>query len=737
MCEGVESDKPGDCPKCGMRLERNPAYQPAAKVWTCPMHPEVREAAPGQCPKCGMDLEPEMPDADDDGDDEVQFLKKHFWWGLMLAIPVLLSAMPHMIPGGTFYQDWLPHGVWKWVELVFATPVVFWAGGFLMLRGIRSIRTWNLNMFTLIMLGVGAAYGFSLVAVVAPGIFPESFRQGESIGIYFEAAVVIIVLVILGQWLEARARSQTGAAVKELMDLAAKEAHRVNDKGEEEDVSIDDVHEGDTLRVRPGEKVPLDGVILEGKSRIEESMITGEPTPVEKGEGDAVIGATVNQNGSFLMRAEAVGEATMLSQIVKMVAEAQRSRAPIQKLADSVAGYFVPAVVACAVLSFVIWFAFGPEPALAYAVVNAVAVLIIACPCALGLATPMSIMVGVGKAAGEGILIRNAEAIERAEKITHLITDKTGTLTEGKPAVVKVQSVAADAEDELLALAAAVESQSEHPLARAIVEKAKTDKLEIGEAESFETTTGGGVAADVSGDRILVGKVDFIQERGVALSDDLQQSAGELQAQAKTVVWIAKNDQLLGLIAVADPIKQSSQSAIQALHDLGVTVIMCTGDNQQTAEAVAEELGIDQVHAGVSPQDKQRIVNELKEQGHRVAMAGDGINDAPALAAADVGIAMGAGTDVAIESAGITLVKGDLQGILKALGLSQSVMRNIRQNLFFAFVYNGIGVPIAAGALYPFCGILLSPMIAGAAMSFSSVSVIANALRLRHTKSIR
>ena len=545
MCEGVESDEPGDCPKCGMRLERNPSYQKsAAKVWTCPMHPEVRQDHPGECPKCGMDLEPEMPDAaDDDGDDdEVRFLKTHFWWGLALALPVLLSAMPHMIPSGTFYQNWLPHRVWKWLELVFATPAVFWAGGFLMRRGLRSIRTWNLNMFTLIMLGVGAAYGFSFAAVVAPGIFPESFRQGEGVGIYFEAAVVIIVLVILGQWLEARARNRTGAAVRGLLNLAAKEAHRVDADGNEEDVAIDAVQQGDTLRVRPGEKVPLDGVILEGKSRIEESMITGEPVPVEKGEGDSVIGATVNQTGSFVMRAEAVGDATMLSQIVRMVADAQRSRAPIQKLADTVAGYFVPVVVMVAILSFILWFVWGPEPALAYAVVNSVAVLIIACPCALGLATPMSIMVGVGKGAGEGILIRHAEAIESAEKITHLITDKTGTLTEGKPAVVKVLALADGGEADLLRLAAAAEAQSEHPLARAIVEKAKSGRTDVPDAANFESTTGGGVAADVSGNRIRIGKAGFLQEHGVTIPEDLEQAASRLQSEAKTVIWVARDE---------------------------------------------------------------------------------------------------------------------------------------------------------------------------------------------------
>lgn len=701
MCPGVESDKPADCPKCGMRLERNPAYQS------------------------------EFPDDEDDEDDEARFLKTRFVWGVLFALPVLLSAMSHMIPGDIFYQDWLPHQAWKWLELVFATPVVFWSGGFLLMRGLRSIKTWNLNMFTLIMLGVGAAYGFSFAAVVAPALFPESFRSEQGVGIYFEAAVVIILLVILGQWLEARARRQTGAAVKELMNLAAKEAHRINEDGSEEDVSIDSIQKGDLLRVRPGEKVPLDGVIVEGQSRIEESMITGEPNPVSKREGDPVIGATVNQSGSFVMQAQAVGDATMLAQIVKMVAEAQRSRAPIQNLADSVAGYFVPTVVLSAVISFVLWLLWGPEPALAYAVVNAVAVLIIACPCALGLATPMSIMVGVGKGARAGILIRNAAAIERAEKVTHLITDKTGTLTEGRPAVVAWKAVAGCFDDDLLRLTAAVESRSEHPLGRAVVRKANEMKVELSNVSDFDSITGAGVRAVVAGDLIRVGKADFLLSAGITIPEEWLERAAKLQAEAQTVIWTARGESLLGYVAIADPIKKSSRDAINALHAQGVRVIMCTGDNSKTAQAVADALQIDTVHAGVSPTDKLKIVNELKSKGHRVAMAGDGINDAPALAAADVGIAMGTGTDVAIESAGITLVKGDLQGIVQSLKLSRAVMRNIRQNLFFAFVYNAVGVPVAAGVLYPLCGLLLSPMIAGAAMSLSSVSVISNALRLR------
>jgi Cu+-exporting ATPase len=618
-----------------------------------------------------------------------------------------------------------------WLELALATPVIVWAGGIFFARGWRSLVNRSLNMFTLIMMGVGAAYGYSVVAVLFPGIFPDSFRRHGEVALYFEAGAVITTLILLGQWLEARARRQTGQAIQSLMDLAARTAHRLDENGKEEDVEIDEIQKGDRLRVRPGEKIPLDGSILDGKSSIDESMITGEPVPVEKGKGDKVIGATVNQTGSFVMEAEAVGEDTVLSQIVTMVAEAQRSRAPIQKLADKVAGYFVPAVVLTAALAFVLWAFVGPAPAMAYAIVVAVSVLIIACPCALGLATPMSIMVGVGRGAQNGILVKNAEAIERAEKITHLITDKTGTLTEGKPSVVDVKTAEGVDADELLRLAAAVESQSEHPLARAVVDTAKSEELDLPEIDEFESITGGGVQAKVDDQLVRVGKRDFIESEGVSVSEELSNEADRLQGEAKTVVWVAKGDSLLGMIAVADPIKETSKEAIEALHNLGITVVMCTGDNQRTAEAVARELGIDEIHAGVSPEDKQRIVKELQEKGHRVAMAGDGINDAPALAAADVGIAMGTGTDVAIESAGLTLVKGDLRGIVGGLRLSRAVMRNIRQNLFFAFIYNATGVPIAAGILYPFFGILLSPMIAGAAMAFSSVSVITNSLRLR------
>jgi len=588
-------------------------------------------------------------------------------------------------------------------------------------------------MFTLIAVGVGAAYVFSAVAVIAPGIFPESFRQHGEIGLYFEAAAVITTLVLLGQLIEAKARSRTGEAIKALLSLAAKTAHRVRD-GQEEEIPVDAIEKGDLLRVRPGEKVPVDGVTVEGQSNVDESMITGEPMPVSKDAGDKVVGATVNQTGSFLMRAERIGSETLLAQIVQMVAEAQRSRAPIQKLADTVSGYFVPAVISIAIITFIVWSIFGPLPAMAYALVNAVSVLIIACPCALGLATPMSIMVGVGRAAHAGILVKNAEAIEVTEKVTHLITDKTGTLTVGKPEVVSRVTKEGTSEQELVQIAASVEAQSEHPLARAIVEAAKKQKISLRDVTDFQSTTGGGVSANLAGSRVFVGKEKFLADSGITLSNELRRKADRLQEQAQTTVWVALNGYAIGVLGIADPIKATTRNAIRALHDMGMKIIMCTGDNRRTAESVARELGIDEFRAEVMPNEKIEIVKRLKTSGAVVAMAGDGINDAPALAAADVGIAMGTGTDVAIESASITLVKGDLMGIVKAMHLSHAVMRNILQNLFFAFIYNAMGVPIAAGVLYPLFGILLSPMIAGAAMSFSSVSVIANALRLRTAK---
>ncbi|EDY84925.1 copper-translocating P-type ATPase [Verrucomicrobiia bacterium DG1235] len=678
-----------------------------------------------------MDLEPITGAGDEDDDDgEIRDLKRKTVFAALLTLPVLLLAFDSMIPGLSF-ESLISKRVQGWFELAFATPVILWAGGMFFARGWRSLVNRSLNMFTLIMLGVGAAYVYSVTAVVFPEFFPDSFRMHGEVALYFEAGAVITVLILFGQWLEARARKQTGKAIESLLDLAAKTAHRLNAKGEEEEVDIDRIQKGDKLRVRPGEKIPLDGSILNGKSSVDESMITGEPIPVEKSVGDKVIGATVNQTGSFVMEAEAVGEETMLSRIVGMVADAQRSRAPIQKLADSVAGYFVPAVVLVALVAFGIWAAFGPAPAMEYAIVVAVSVLIIACPCALGLATPMSIMVGVGKGAQNGILVKNAEAIERAEKITHLITDKTGTLTEGRPSVVAMVVHKNSSPEELLRLAAAVESQSEHPLARSVVERAKAESSDLPDAADFESITGDGVRARVEGSLVRVGKQAFIEAEGIEIPDALAKRAERLQTEAKTVIWAARENRLLGLIAIADPIKASSKEAIESLHKLGISVVMCTGDNPRTANAVAAELGIDTVHAEVSPEDKQRIVKELQAQGHRVAMAGDGINDAPALAAADVGIAMGTGTDVAIESAGLTLVKGDLRGIVGGLRLSRAVMSNIRQNLFFAFVYNAVGVPVAAGILYPIFGVLLSPMIAGAAMALSSVSVISNALRLK------
>ena len=663
---------------------------------------------------------------------EVNSLSRKFWIALVLTIPVLILAMGHAIPG-LHIDAIVPRQVGKWIEFGLTTPVVLWAGGFFFTRAWQSIVNRSLNMFTLIAVGVGAAYFYSAVAVIAPGIFPESFRRHGDVDLYFEAAAVITTLVLLGQLIEGKARSRTGQAIKALLGLAAKTAHRVRN-GQEEEIPADAIEKGDLLRVRPGEKVPVDGVIVEGQSNIDESMITGEPMPVTKGAGDKVVGATVNQTGSFLMRAERIGSETLLAQIVQMVAEAQRSRAPIQKLADTVSGYFVPAVISIAVITFIVWSIIGPAPALAYALVNAVSVLIIACPCALGLATPMSIMVGVGRAAQAGILVKNAEAIEITEKVTHLITDKTGTLTTAKPEVVSLLSDRGTNEHDLLQIAASVEAHSEHPLARAIVEAAKKKQIALREITDFQSTTGGGVSAKFDGRRVLVGKEKFLADSSVTLSNELKRQADCLQEQAQTTVWIALDGHALGALGIADPVKPTTRTAIRTLHDMGLKIIMCTGDNRRTAESVARELGIDEFRAEVTPDEKIEIVKRLKASGAIVGMAGDGINDAPALAAADVGIAMGTGTDVAIESASITLVKGDLMGIVKAIQLSRAVMRNIRQNLFFAFIYNAVGVPIAAGVLYPLFGILLSPMIAGAAMSFSSVSVIANALRLRSIK---
>jgi P-type Cu+ transporter len=728
----VVSEKPGDCPKCGMALE--PVAVALSKtIYTCPMHPEIERENPGDCPICGMRLEPKtVATADRAEEAEIRSLSRKFWISLVFTVPVLFLAMGHLIPG-LHVEKWVPKSVSKWVEFALATPVVFWAGGMFFTKAWRSLVNRSLNMFTLIATGVGAAYFYSAVAVVAPGIFPESFREGGEVGLYFEAAAMITVLVLLGQLMEAKARSQTGQAIRALIGLGAKSAHRIR-RGKEEEVTVDQIEKGDLLRVRPGEKIPVDGVITEGRSNIDESMITGEPMPVGKGVGENAIGATVNQTGTFVMRAKKVGSETLLSQIVHMVAEAQRSRAPIQKLADKVSGYFVPTVFAIAVLTFVVWAIWGPEPAMAYGLVNAVSVLIIACPCALGLATPMSIMVGVGRAAQNGILVKNAEALETTERVTRLVTDKTGTLTMGKPRVTRCVAAPGAEEDELLRIAASIEQNSEHPLARAIVDRAREAGLALSPVADFESTTGGGVMGKSKGKMVRVGKRKFIEESGVGIGEDLDRAAQQLQEKAQTVVWVAVDQSAVGLLAIADPIKETASKAIDSLHGLGLKVIMCTGDNRKTGEAVARELGIDDFAAEIMPQDKIDIVRKLKSHGAIVAMAGDGINDAPALAEAHVGIAMGTGTDVAIESAGITLLKGDLMGIVKAIHLSRAVMRNIRQNLFFAFGYNALGVPIAAGLLYPFLGVLLSPIIAGAAMSFSSLSVVANALRLRSAR---
>lgn len=701
-------------------------------MYTCPMHPEIEQDKPGDCPKCGMSLEPKVVSAGEQESKEISILSRKFWIGLILTIPIFFLALGEMIPFFSL-RAFLPSGFLRWLQFVLATPVVLWAGNIFFVKAWKSILNKSLNMFTLIAMGVGTAYGFSAIAILFPNILPESLKMHGEISLYFEAAAVITVLVLLGQFLEVRARNKTGQAIKALLGMAAKQAHRIRE-GKEEEVFIDDIQKGDLLRVRPGEKVPLDGIIIEGKSTIDESMISGEPVPVAKKEGDRVIGATVNQTGTFVMRTEKIGSETLLSQIVKMVADAQRSRAPIQKLADQVSGYFVPGVLVCAVVAFVAWSIFGPAPVLAYALVSAISVLIIACPCALGLATPMAIMVGVGKGAQSGILIKNAEALEKAEKVAYVLTDKTGTLTAGKPQVTAVIPTGAWDEHSLLSIAASIEHSSEHPLARSVVDYSKEKGYELTSVDGFQSVTGGGVKGIINGKVVLLGKQKFIEDDGISLPEELKKRSDELQEKAATVIWVTVNGQIAGVIGISDPIKKTTPDAIRALHKMGLKVVMLTGDNEKTANAIAKELGIVDVYAGLEPKDKQEIVKKLKSQGIKVMVAGDGINDAPALAEAEVGVAMGTGTDVAIQSAGITLVKGDLNGIVKALHLSRGVMRNIRQNLFFAFIYNALGVPIAAGVLYPFFGLLLSPMIAGAAMSFSSVSVIGNSLRLRNIR---
>lgn len=734
MCPGIESDEPGDCPKCGMALERNPSWKPAGQtIYTCPMHPEVEQDHPGTCPKCGMALELKTVSAETEEDDEeLRDMSRRFWIGAALTLPIFVIAMAHLVPAWS-RSELVSGTVSRWTQFILSTPVVWWAGWPFFQRGWRSVVNRHLNMFTLIAMGVGTAYVFSAVAMLIPGIFPPAFARHGGVDIYFEAAAVIVVLVLLGQVLELRARKRTGSAIRALLDLAPRTA-RVIRNGEEQELPLDAVAIGDHLRVRPGDKIPVDGKVLEGRSSVDESMITGEAIPVEKSTGDSVTGGTVNGTGSFIMEATRVGSDTLLSQIVDMVAQAQRSRAPIQGLADKVAGYFVPAVIVVAVLTFIGWSIFGPEPSFAYAITNAVAVLIIACPCALGLATPMSVMVGVGRGAQAGVLIRNAEAIEALEQVSTIVVDKTGTLTEGKPRLVEVFAVDGTTENEILRAAASVEQNSEHPLAAAIVQGAKERGIELLSVRDFSSVTGGGVLGKSDGREIAVGKATFLRDRGMADLPALSDKAAKLQAEGQTVMFVALDGAVSGLIAVSDPIKESTPDAIAQLHRLGLRVVMLTGDNERTAAAVARQLGLRDVEAGVEPQRKHERVQQLRERGEIVAMAGDGINDAPALAAAHVGIAMGTGTDVAMESAGITLLKGDLRGIGSAVALSRSMMRNIRQNLFFAFIYNTLGIPIAAGLLYPFFGVLLSPIIAGAAMSFSSVSVIGNALRLRKAR---
>lgn len=707
-------------------------------TYTCPMHPEIEQDSPGACPICGMDLEPKTITLEtDDGDAELNTMTRRFWISVALSVPVFFLAM---LPMMGVAVDRLVGGpvVSRWIQFVLTTPIVLWCGWQFFVRGWRSVQTWNLNMFTLISLGVGAAYIYSTIALLIPDWIPESFRENGHVAVYFEAAAVIIALVLLGQVMELRARRRTSGAIRELLSLAPPTARVIRD-GVEKEVPLDDVRQNEILKVVPGDKVPVDGEIVEGKSSVDESMITGEPVPVTKTSGDQVIGGTVNQTGAFQMKALRVGSDTTLAQIVNMVANAQRSRAPIQKVADTVAGWFVPAVVLIAVFTFVMWALFSPvEPRLAFALVNAVAVLIIACPCALGLATPMSIMVGVGRGAKEGVLIKNAEVLETMEKVDTLIVDKTGTLTEGRPKLTELQINPAIGlnENEFLSLVAAVETNSEHPLARSIVDAGKEKDLSLSEVADFDSITGGGVHGTVDNKQIMIGKQDLLRNKNVGDIELMTERAIELQIQGRTVMFAAIDGKFAGIVAVADPIKETSAAAIKELHSLGIKVAMLTGDNERTAKAVAEQLKIDEVEAGVSPEDKHNRVKQLQSSGAIVAMAGDGINDAPALAAANVGIAMGTGTDVAIESAGVTLVKGDLSGIVKAMQLSRATMSNIRQNLFFAFIYNALGVPIAAGILVPIFGIaaLLNPMIAAAAMSFSSVSVIANALRLRVLK---
>ena len=766
MHSEVRSTEEGSCPKCGMFLvpegevaahgqhdhSGHTAAQDAASVdvkggeydtvpegyngtiYTCPMHSQVHHPGPGSCPICGMGLEPETVSLEDEGPNpELVDFTHRFWVGVVLTVPLLVLAMGPFL-GFVFFMELLGERTSLWLELALATPVILWSGWPFFVRGVQSFRTMNLNMFSLISMGVGAAFLFSIVAVVAPQIFPAGFRDANGqVGVYFEAAAVIVTLVLLGQLMELRAREGTGKAIRALLNMAAKTALVIRPDGTEEEIELDQVQLGDHVRVRPGDKVPVDGVVLEGRSSVDESMISGEPVPVEKVAGEPVTGATINGTGSLVIEATRIGADTMLSQIVQMVANAQRSRAPIQKYADQVAGLFVPAVIAVAVASFIAWSIWGPSPAMAYGLVSAVAVLIIACPCALGLATPISIMTATGTGAQMGVLIKNAEALERFEKIDTLIVDKTGTLTEGKPRLVAVLPAVGHDEAEVLRLAASLERGSEHPLAEAIVRGAEERGVEFAKAEEFEAVTGKGVKGRVDGKAVALGNAALIHDMGLD-SGALVDTANARRDEGETVMFIVLDGAIAGLVSVADTVKETTPAALKALHELGFRIIMATGDNERTAKAVAKRLGIDEIRADVLPEDKARIIRELQEQGKKVAMAGDGVNDAPALAQADVGIAMGTGADVAIESAGFTLVKGNLDGIVRARKLSHATMRNIRQNLFFALIYNAVGVPIAAGVLYPFFGILIGPMFAAFAMSASSLSVVLNALRLRRLK---
>lgn len=698
-------------------------------IYVCPMHPQIRQVGPGSCPICGMALEPEKVTSEELPNAELADMSRRFWIGLILTLPVFVLEMGGHLFGLHIFSP----ATSNWAQLVLATPVVLWAGWPFFQRGWASVVSRNLNMFTLIAMGTGIAWLYSIVATAAPDIFPAAFRKDGVVAVYFEAAAVITVLVLLGQVLELRARAQTGGAIRALLKLAPETALRVSPDGNDQEIPLGHVVTGDLLRVRPGDKVPVDGVMTEGRSAVDESMMTGESMPVTKNPGDNIIGGTINQTGSFVMRAEKIGEDTVLARIVQMVSEAQRSRAPIQKLADQVAGWFVPAVILIAIAAFILWSLYGPAPAMSYALIAAVSVLIIACPCALGLATPMSIMVGVGRGAQGGVLIRNAEALERMEKIDTLVVDKTGTLTEGKPAVTAIIATGDYSEEQLLALAASMERGSEHPLAHAILKAAEQQNLLLMNVDNFDSPTGKGVIGQIDGHPVAVGNIRLMEDQGIDIAP-LSAKADSLRHDGATVIYIAVDGKPAGLLAIADPVKETTPQALQDLKQLGVHIVMLTGDNRTTAEAVARQLGIDEVEADVLPEDKAVMVKKLRDQGRIVAMAGDGTNDAPALAAADIGIAMGTGTDVAMESAGVTLLKGDLNGIVKARRLSQATMKNIRQNLFFAFIYNMAGVPVAAGVLYPAMGLLLNPVIAAAAMALSSVSVVVNALRLKKVR---